>query len=149
MAEKRSPIATHVNKERRWLSFYGCCNHYAAYFFHLVSILASFAASILAASKLTDGVSYSAMIVAGVAAVPGTLLATQNVMGFEYKCKWYYKKAGLLQHVLNALEFQGWDAKEASEELKKIEERMDLEWPGFGTLVVRQSEAPAGQQTKV
>jgi hypothetical protein len=29
--------------------------------------------------------------------------------------------------------------------LKKIEDEMDLEWPGFGTVMLRQNEATPGQ----
>jgi hypothetical protein len=46
--------------------------------------------------------------VSAVAAIPGTLLATHNVLKFENKCSWYYKKARLLQHVLDALKFEHW-----------------------------------------
>jgi hypothetical protein len=132
-------IVDRLTKELKHLRFLGWWNHYAAYTAHLISILASFTASILAA---LSGLSKCVITVAVVAALPGTLLATQNVMRFEYKCGWYYKKARLLQHVLDALKFEDWDSKKASQELQKIEEKMDREWPGFGTLVVRQNEVP-------
>jgi hypothetical protein len=115
----------------------GWWNHYAAYTVHLVSILASFAASIIAATGELDKFS-----VATVAAIPGTLLAAHNVFKFENKCGWYYKKVQLLQHLLDRIKFEKWTPAQVSQELRKIDADMDLEWPGFGTVALRQDGGP-------
>jgi uncharacterized membrane protein len=131
-------IVSRLTEELKYLNRLGWWNHYAAYFFHLVSILASFAASLLAAFKSADVVLPNSLIwVAVVAAVPGTLLATQNVLRFEHKCRWYYKKARLLQHVLDTLKFEHVKPEQASKKMRDIADQMDREWPGFGTVGAR------------
>jgi hypothetical protein len=133
-------IESRLKKELKYLKRLGASNHYAAYTVHLLSILTSFAASIIAASDVADK-----FVLAVVAAVPGTLLATQNVLKFEHKCGWYYKKARLFQHVLDALKVGDGKPAEARQAWIKIEDEMDREWPGFGTMVVRPNEGVSGQ----
>jgi hypothetical protein len=130
-------IESRLRQELKYDRRLGWWNHYAAYTVHLLAILTSFVASIVAASDVLDK-----FLLAIVAAIPGTLLATQNVLKFEHKCNWYYKKARLFQHTLDALKFEDWKPDKASQEVKNIEDKMDLEWPGFGTMVVRPTEGP-------
>ena len=75
-------IESRLNRELKYLRRLGWDNNYAAHTIHLISILASFAASILAASELGK----SMVTVAAVAAISGTLLAAHNMLKFKNKC---------------------------------------------------------------
>jgi hypothetical protein len=79
-----------------------------------------------------------------IAAIPGTALLANNVLKFEVKANWYYKRARLTRHLLYSLKYEGWQSDQVSKELRKIEEDMELEWPGFGAIFPKKDDRTEG-----
>ena len=86
------------------------------------AILASFAATVLAATGRT------AWITAAVAAIPGALASLQRVVDFRGRASWYFVCAAQRRAFVRALEYEGASPKEVSLRVSEFEIEMEQQW---------------------
>jgi hypothetical protein len=101
----------------------------AATLCYVLAIVGSFAATLCAA--LSD---IPKAALAALTAVPGTALLANSVFAFEKKCRWHRKRKLKYDSLAMRLKFEGVDEVTLSKELREFEEKVDLEYPRFGTL---------------
>ena len=94
-----------------------------------VSVIGSFAASILAVSE-----SVSPPLVAAVAALPALALMVNNTLRFEERTKWLWRKTRMAEKYLRRLRDAHDPARDAlSAGYSSEAEQLESEWPAFGS----------------
>jgi|GEM_PF-856881 len=94
-----------------------------------VSVVGSFAASILAVSGYPDRA-----VVAAVAALPALALMVNNTLRFEERTKWFWRKARMAEKYHRRLRDAHDPVRGAlSAEYGDEAEQLESEWPAFGS----------------
>ncbi|GHC13648.1 hypothetical protein [Cerasicoccus arenae] len=110
----------------------------------LITILASFFASILAAGDLGKnllGEECQKAVTALLAALPGTALLINNSFRFEERTKWFWKKVRVCEKLLRELrDSNNTDLEAVSSTYSEKMEELELEWPAM--------DSPAQQPKK-
>jgi hypothetical protein len=104
-------------------------NDWAATLCYTLAIGGSFAATLFAA--LSD---LPKAAIAALTAVPGTALLANSVFAFEKKCRWHRRRKHKYDSLALRLKFEGADVDALSKELREFEEKIDGEYPRFGSL---------------
>jgi hypothetical protein len=106
-------------------------NYFTVWVLYAVSIGASIAATILAATK-TDSTSLLAVLTA----IPGIILLITSTFKFNARSQWHYEKKRRLDALLrlSLAKAQATSEAEVAEKWNRIDEEMDKSWPGWGEL---------------
>jgi hypothetical protein len=102
-------------------------NDTAATLCFVTAITGSFAATLCAA--LAD---LPRALIAGITAVPGTVLLLNSVFAFDQKCRWHRRRKLKYDAFLIRLTYENADPAAVSRELREFEEKIDTEYPRFG-----------------
>ena len=103
-------------------------NDTAATFLYLVAIVGSLAATLCAAFG-----DLPRWAVALITAVPGTALLASSVFAFDKKCRWHRKRKLKYDAFAMRIKYEGTSAAVISKELREFEEKLDSDYPRFGT----------------
>ena len=116
-------------------------NYVWAHLVFAVAVIASFAASILAASQAA-----SPALVAAVAALPALALMVNNTLRFEERTRWLWRKARMAEKYLRRLRDARDPLRDAlSAEFSSEAEQLESEWPAFGSSPVQPKANGAGR----
>ncbi|HRN59854.1 MAG TPA: hypothetical protein PLI44_06415 [Chiayiivirga sp.] len=119
--ELRETIATCTRLAKR--------NYVWAHATFAVSVIASFAASILVVSGY-----HNRILVAAVAALPALALMVNNTLRFEERTKWFWRKARMAEKYHRKLRDAHDPTRDAlSSGYSGEAEKLESEWPAFGS----------------
>lgn len=104
-------------------------NDAAATFCYLIAIVGS-----LAATLCTAFVDLPRWVIASITAIPGTALLANSVFAFDKKCRWHRKRKLKYDAFAMRIKFEGVSAALISKELRVFEEKLDADYPRFGTV---------------
>jgi hypothetical protein len=103
-------------------------NDAAATFCYLTAIVGSFAATLCAAFG-----DLPRSIIAPITAIPGTALLLNSVFSFDKKCRWHRKRKLKYDAFALRMKYESASAAIISRELREFEEKLDADYPRFGT----------------
>jgi len=106
-------------------------NYFTVWAMYVVSVGASFLATVFAAMGSLDKVWLAVL-----AAIPGVVVLVNNTFKFAARSQWHYEKRRRLNSLLRLSEAgaQATTAPEVAEKWNRIDEEMDRSWPGWGEL---------------
>lgn len=110
-------------------------NDFAATACYVLALAGSFSASLCAA--LTD---LPRIVLAALTAVPGAALLATSVFAYEKKCRWHRRRKLRYDSLVIRLKFEGENVATLGKELREFEEKMDREYPRFGSFVAGKAD---------
>lgn len=111
-------------------------NYILAHLVFVVSVLGSFIAAVLASGDLGAkwfGEPANKAAVSILAALPGLMLLINNTLRFEDRTKWFWRKARLAERYYRQVRDSGQGISKLSLEFSKECEKLEAEWPAFGS----------------
>jgi hypothetical protein len=124
----REELLRHLQQRAARFRAHARKNDAAATFFYLVAIVGSLAATLCAAFA-----DLPRWAVASTTAIPGTALLASNVFAFDKKCRWHRKRKLKYDAFSMRIKYEGSSAAVISKELREFEEKLDSDYPRFGT----------------
>ena len=103
-------------------------NDAAAAFCYLAAIVGSLAATIGAAFA-----DFPRWAIASITAIPGTALLANSVFAFDKKSRWHRKRKRRYDALIMQMRYEGAGAAAISKELREFEEKIDDDYPRFGS----------------
>lgn len=106
-------------------------NYFTVWALYVVSVGASVLATVFAAMGYQNKITFAI-----VAATPGIVLLVNNTFKFSARSQWHYEKKRKLDSLLRLSEAgaKATSPAEVAEKWNRIDEEMDLTWPGWGEL---------------
>ncbi len=111
-------------------------NDIVAHAVFAVSVFGSLAATVLAAGELGKtllGDTGNRVATAVLAAIPGLMLLINNTLRFEERTKWFWRKARIAERYFRKVRDGAPDAAALSDAYSAECERLEAEWPAFGS----------------
>jgi len=96
---------------------------------HVLAILASLVATIIAATS-----AFSGATVAVFTAIPGTALLLNSVLAFDKKNAWHRRRTHFYQSLIMAVKFESKLPSVISRELRQFDEEIEEDYPSFGVM---------------
>ncbi|WP_421319939.1 hypothetical protein [Aeromonas veronii] len=104
-------------------------NYLCAHIVFILSVLGSFAASVLAATDYKNGA-----VTAAFAALPGLMLLINNTLRFEERTKWFWRKLRLTENYYRRTRDADDPKTETlSSKYSDESEKLEMDWPAFGS----------------
>ncbi len=120
-------------------------NYVYAHSVFVLSVLGSFLASVLAAGELGRtlfGENGNRVATAVLAAIPELMLLINNTLRFEDRTKWFWRKNRLSERYYRKLRDHAEpDIASLSDSYSAEVEKLEAEWPAFGTSPGQPSKA--------
>ena len=101
-------------------------NYHVAYFFIIIGVVASSAATISVAASVL-----SPVINATFATLPGIVVMVLNTFKFEARSKWWWQKNFYLLELQAELKMDGSNESEIKKKMAKFLLEHSKDWPGF------------------
>ncbi|WPK02941.1 hypothetical protein R6U79_12055 [Pseudomonas putida] len=118
-------------------------NYFLAHSIFIISVFGSFTASILASGELGKaflGEQWNQVTTAFLAALPGLMLLLNNTLRFEERAKWQWRKVRLAERYYRQVRDTGQGVSELSMRFSEESEKLESEWPAFGSSPVQPSK---------
>ncbi|UVM36040.1 hypothetical protein LOY28_14920 [Pseudomonas sp. B21-017] len=113
-------ITTRIGYDEKWAR----SDFFCAQIFVWLTILASFFAAILTAAQAA-----SALFLALLAAIPGTMIVIEKSFAFGKRARWHWEMVATLEGYKNKLIFQDADVGEVSILLSEFIKEMEKKFP--------------------
>lgn len=115
-------ISTRIRADEKWARI----DFVFAQAFVWLAILASFFSAILAA-----GDAVPKLVLAFLAAVPGTVIVVEKSFSFAQRARWHWEMMVGLDQLVNALEYENAPIEQVSKQLSEFRRKMETKFPGM------------------
>lgn len=121
LAELENVVASRAASARR--------NYFAAYVLYVIALASSIASTVVVALQIGHR-GWQAVLTA----TPAIALLIGNTLRLEERNQWHRLKKYRLEALRRRLKFESADERSISQEWRDLDEKMAVEFPGFGTM---------------
>jgi hypothetical protein len=126
--KEREELLGHLTSRAAKFRAHARKNDAIAAFCHLAAIGGSLTATICAAFA-----DFPRWAITLISAVPGTALLANSVFAFDKKCRWHRKRKRKYDAFAMRIRYEGATSATISKELREFEDRIDDDYPRFGS----------------